>query len=74
MAIAMMPCGWAAVLPFARLHCLWPDGGKGGWWAADGSGLVGLAISSRELGMSAAAAGPDRQTDRVCGGVRSRDR
>ena len=70
MAIAMMPCGWAAVLPFARLHCLWPDGER----AAGGGGFVGLAISSRELGMSAAAAGPDRQTDRVCGGVRNGDR
>jgi|SouAtlMetagenome_1021521.scaffolds.fasta_scaffold60747_1 hypothetical protein len=70
MAIAMMPCGRAAVLPFARLHCLWPVGAR----VAGGGGFVGLAISSRELGMSAAAVGPDRQTDRVCGGVRNGDR
>jgi len=41
---------------------------------AGGGGFVGLAIASWELGMSAAAAGPDRQTDRACGGVRNGDR
>jgi len=46
MAIAMMPCGWAAVLPFARLHCLWPDGGKGRLVAAASWGWQSRAGSS----------------------------
>ena len=46
MAIAMMPCGWAAVLPFARLHCLWPDGGKGRLVAAASWGWHSRAGSS----------------------------
>jgi len=61
MAIAMMPCGRVAVLPFARLHCLWTDGGKGGWWRRL-RGAGNLELGARDVSSS----GGSRPTDGPC--------